>query len=190
VADDRSIPTPSPGPRPEAVAMSDDDLDLPDPIDTPRLTLQVLTIEAAQALTVVGLRLANWHPEYPRDDDVDAASLVVTAGVASSWGPRQIVTTADGLVVGTIGFLGPPSAVAGVPEAELGYGLVPAARKRGLATEAVAGIVAAAECVSVAVRATVAPENGASRRVLDRCGFRLVSRTDDGQLLVRRRVRR
>jgi ribosomal-protein-alanine N-acetyltransferase len=163
--------------------VSDDDLQLPDRIDTDRLSLQVLTVEEARAMTD-GERRATWHEDYPRDDDVDAASMV--GGGASSWGPRQIVTIADGLVVGTIGFMGPPEEIAGVHEAEVGYGLVPSARNGGLATEALAGIVAAAERVSVGVRATVATDNAASRRVLDKCGFTLAGTTDDGQLLMRR----
>jgi RimJ/RimL family protein N-acetyltransferase len=115
--------------------------------------------------------------------------MVVASRTASSWGPRQIVTTADGLVVGTIGFMGRPEAVAGTPEAEVGYGLVPSARRGGLATEALAAIVAAAEQVSVAVRATVAADNAASRRVLDKCGFTLAGTSDDGQLVMRREAR-
>jgi RimJ/RimL family protein N-acetyltransferase len=38
----------------------------------------------------------------------------------------------------------------------------------------------------VRVRATVAAENAASRRVLDKCGFALAGATDDGRLLLRR----
>jgi len=163
-------------------------VELPDRIDTDRLSLQVLTVDDARALTG-GTRRASWHDEYPRDDDLDAASMVVARRTASSWGPRQIVTTADGLVVGTIGFVGRPEAVAGIPEAEVGYGLVPSARSGGLATEALAAIVAAAERVSVAVRATVAADNAASRRVLDKCGFTLAGTSDDGQLVMRRAAR-
>jgi RimJ/RimL family protein N-acetyltransferase len=149
----------------------------------------VLTIDEAQAM-MTGRRSATWHPEYPRDDDVDAASMAVADAVAATWGPRQVTTIADGLVVGTIGFMGPPTAVAGVLEAEVGYGLVPSARNRGLATEALTGIVAAAEQVAVDVRATVAADNAASLRVLAHCGFTLAGSDDDGQLRLRRRVDR
>jgi RimJ/RimL family protein N-acetyltransferase len=165
--------------------MGADDRELPNHIDTDRLSLQLLTVEDARAMTA-GERRSTWHDEYPGHDDVDAASMV--GGGASSWGPRQIVTTGDGLVVGTIGFMSPPEAVAGTSEAEVGYGLVPSARHAGLATEALAGIVAAAARVSVAVRATVAADNLASRRVLEKCGFSLAGTTDDGLLLVRRAI--
>ncbi len=160
-------------------------MELPVTIETDRMRLTVLGVDEAQAITH-GLRLPRWHSEFPRDDDVDAASAVVANGT-SSWGPRQIVTIADGLVVGTIGFMGPPVVVAGVVEAEVGYGLVPSARNAGLATEALAQMLAAAERVSVQVRARVAANNAASRRVLDKCGFALAGPTDDGQLLMRTR---
>jgi RimJ/RimL family protein N-acetyltransferase len=45
-----------------------------------------------------------------------------------------IVRERDGLVVGDAGFHGPPNEAG---EVEIGYGLVPAARGEGLATEAV-----------------------------------------------------
>jgi ribosomal-protein-alanine N-acetyltransferase len=159
-------------------------LELPDVIETPRLRLRLLTIEEAQAMTT-GVRLVSWHETFPRGDDVDAASLVVD-GAASSWGPRLIVTVADGLVVGTIGFLGAPVDVAGVAEAEVGYGLVPSSRNLGLATEALAGMLAFVERLSVRVQATCAPDNLASRRVLQKCGFVLLGTASDGQLVLRR----
>jgi len=166
------------------VVVTVDVLELPETIETARLNLRTLTIAEAQAITS-GRRLAGWHDEFPRDDDVDAASLVVAKGLASSWGPRQIMTIAGGVVVGGIGFLGAPVVIDGVPEAEVGYGLVPSARNAGLASEALESIVSAAERISVRVRATVAADNAASRRVLDKCGFTLVSATDNGLLLLR-----
>jgi len=153
-------------------------------IETARLRLRLLTIEEAHAMTT-GVRLATWHEEFPRDDDVDAASLVVD-GAVSSWGPRLIVTVADGLVVGTIGFFGAPVDVAGVAEVEVGYGLVPSSRNLGLATEALAGMLASVERMAVRVQATCAADNLASRRVLDKCGFVLVGTASDGQLVLRR----
>ena len=158
---------------------------LPDAIETERLSLHVLTVDEAQAIVSGRPRLPSWHDEFPGDDDVDAASMVVDAGSASGWGPRQIVTVGGGLVVGTIGFIGPPEIVAGVSEVEVGYGLVPSARNAGLATEALIAMLGAARRLSVRVRATVGPDNTASRRVLDKCGFTLAGITDDGQLVVR-----
>ena len=161
--------------------MSDDRSALPDSISTERLRLRVLTTDDVAALAG-GRRRPGWHDEFPRDDDVDAASF---AG-ADGWGPRLVVSVADELVIGSIGFTGPPVTVAGIPETEIGYGLVPAVRRAGLATEAVAAMVAAADGLSVRVRATVEVDNVASRRVLERCGFALAGRTADGLVLMRR----
>ena len=96
----------------------------------------------------------------------------------------------DGQLIGTIGFMGPPRPVGDRLEAEVGYGLVPLARGVGLATEALAGIVGATDRVAVQVRATVAVDNVASIRVLDKCGFVHIGTASDGQLLLRRATQR
>ena len=98
-----------------------------------------------------GHRDPSWHPGYPRPDDVDAASL---ARDGETWGPRHIMC--DGQAVGTIGPLGPPED----GEVEVGYGLVEAARGRGLATEALRALLAETDAAGVRVRAGVRPDNG------------------------------
>lgn len=57
--------------------------------------------------------------------------------------------------------------------AEIGYSIVRAHRRRGIATEAVGGLVAEAfECARLeSVRAYCVPENASSRAVLERNGF-------------------
>ncbi len=58
-----------------------------------------------------GARQPEWHDEYPSGDDVDAASMVSRdpVGAGSGWSCRQIERVVDGQVIGTIGFMGPPS---------------------------------------------------------------------------------
>ena len=74
-------------------------------------------------------RRDEWHPDFPREDDRDGVRM---AAKVTGWGPRRIVRRADGLVVGSVGFFGPPEpADDGVPEVEVGYGLVEAARGDG-----------------------------------------------------------
>jgi uncharacterized protein with NRDE domain/RimJ/RimL family protein N-acetyltransferase len=158
---------------------------LPTTIDTERTRLVVLSVDEARAITA-GVRRPDWHAEFPRQDDVDVAAAIIADDAASGWGPRRIVTTADGLVVGTIGFMGPPVAGPDGVEVEVGYGLVPAARNAGLATEALTAVVAVAERASVRVVAEVAADNGPSRRVLERCGFDLAGTNGDGLLRMRR----
>jgi [ribosomal protein S5]-alanine N-acetyltransferase len=82
--------------------------------------------------------------------------------------------------VGTIGLLGPP--VDG--EVEVGYGLVEAARGRGLAAEALRALLAETDTAGVRVRAAVLPENGGSLRLLADCGFTELRGTDEEGVLV------
>jgi RimJ/RimL family protein N-acetyltransferase len=150
---------------------------LPAEIETARLRLPLVTPAEAAAMRA-GRRDSSWHPTYPRPDDVDAASM---AREGDTWGPRHIVC--DGEAVGTIGPLGPP--VDG--EVEVGYGLVEAARGRGLATEALKALLAETDAAGVRVRAGVRPDNGASLKILAGCGFtELRGSNDEGALVLAR----
>ena len=151
---------------------------LPDLISTERLRL--VPFSAADVADMrAGRHQDRWHPDYPRRDDVDAASMVGSG--SDPWGPRHIVL--DRLAVGSIGCFGPP--VDG--ETEIGYGLVEAARGRGIATEAVTALIAATERAGVRLRASVAPDNTASLRVLAKCGFtELRGSNEDGELVMAR----
>jgi len=161
---------------------------LPSRVTTERLTLDLISPEEAVRMRAGG-RDQRWHPDYPRQDDRDAASLVRRG---DAWGPRHISRIFDGVVFGSIGFFGPPSPAAGsssdgVTEAEIGYGLVSDARGRGVATEAVAALLVLTDVLGVRVRAAVAPENAASIRVLVKCGFtELRGASEDGELVMAR----
>lgn len=152
-------------------------------VTTVRLRLELLSYDDARAM-VAGRRAPTWHPEYPRRDDLDAAAMVTADG--GSWGPRHIVRSFDGLVVGSIGFFGPPENAADtIPEVEVGYGLVDEARGYGAATEALRGLLAHTDAGHVRVRARVRPENTAGVRVLAKCGFtQLRSGDEDGNLVM------
>jgi ribosomal-protein-alanine N-acetyltransferase len=163
---------------------------LDDVVTTPRLRLELITPEEAVAMRA-GRRAPTWHPDYPRKDDLDAVSMIPAASDRRaaddlSWSPRHVVRAYDGLVVGSIGFFGPP--VRGeddVWEAEIGYGLVEDARGRGVATEAVGGLLAHTDRLGVRVRASVEPDNTASVRVLAKCGFTGLRGSDeDGNLVM------
>jgi [ribosomal protein S5]-alanine N-acetyltransferase len=169
-------------------------------VSTARLRLPLWSAEDV-ALIRSGGRRPDWHPDFPREDDRDAAGVWREG---DPWGPRSIVlrgSAVDGLtpqqpsrdvVVGSIGFFGPPTPAADdVPEVEVGYGLVPDARGRGVATEALEHLVGLAEQQGARVRASVAPTNRASVRVLAKCGFtELRGSTEDGELVMVRPVRR
>lgn len=156
-------------------------------VTTPRLRLELIGPEEAAEM-LAGRRKASWHPDYPRRDDLDGISMINASSSDLSWSPRHVVRAFDGLVVGSIGFFGPPAPASdGVPEAEIGYGLVEDARGHGVATEAVSGLLAHTDRLGVRVRASVAPLNTASVRVLARCGFTQLRGSDeDGNLVMAR----
>jgi RimJ/RimL family protein N-acetyltransferase len=77
---------------------------------------------------------------------------------------------AEGLVIGSGGFKGPPDADGA---AEIAYGVLPAYQGRGFATELAAALTqfALATPGVRVVRAHTLPEPNASTRVLSKCGF-------------------
>ena len=88
------------------------------------------------------------------------------------WIGRVMVRTADGVVVGHCGFHGHPDRVG---RAEVGYTVLTPFRRRGYATEAVAGLIGwAAEQGHPVVVASIAPDNVASLAVVGALGFRQV----------------
>lgn len=156
-------------------------VELPQLITTERLRLFLITPDEAADMRSGRRHADRWHPAYPRPDDVDAASM---ARAGDTWGPRHIVL--DRLAVGTIGCYGPPED----GETEVGYGLVPDVRGHGLATEALAALAAQVDAFGVRLRASVAPDNAASVRVLAKCGFtELRATTADGELVMVRPAR-
>ena len=163
-------------------------MSLPETVATERLALRLITPEDAQGM-LAGRRRVSWHPDYPRGDDRDAASMVKAEDPGACWGPRHIVRSGDGMVVGSIGFFGAPIAVdgdeGGVEETEVGFGLVEDARGHGAITEALTALLEHTDRAGVRIRASVQPENRASLRVLAKCGFtQLRGTTEDGELVM------
>lgn len=107
---------------------------------------------------------------YPTEGDLVMARLVVDGHLpAGEWGPWQVIERASDVIVGGAGFKGAPDEMGTV---EIGYGLAPRARGRGLATEAVIALVEHAFARgALAVRAEVPSGHAASARVLVRAGF-------------------
>ncbi len=158
---------------------------LPATVVTGRLELPLWDAETVVAIRT-GQRRVGWHPGFPREDDRDAAGFWRPGDV---WGPRSIVDA--GVVVGSIGFFGPPQdAGDGTPEVEVGYGLVADARGRGLASEALAAMLGLTDEAGIRVRACVAPDNTASLRVTAKAGFTEIRETtEDGALVMVRPLR-
>ena len=144
-----------------------------------RLIVRPVPWDAVRAISG-GRRLGDWADDYPSEGDVIIAGLLQEVGEAvadpadQAWGHRQVVERASGLVVGGIGFFGPPREGG---EVEVGYGIVPSRQGRGYATEALQAMLAMAWAdprVAVVVAGTD-PGNAASQRVLEKAGFRLVA---------------
>lgn len=125
------------------------------------------------------------HPDYPLPDSLDAMAMLVGAHEAvtgarlvgrPAWWIHQIVL--DAVVVGDIGFHGPPAAEPPCT-VEVGYVVVPGLRGRGVATSACALLLRRAwGSGAEVVRAETEPGNVASERVLEKNGF--VRRADGG----------
>ncbi len=153
---------------------------LPSVVVTDRLRLELWDAPTVTAIRA-GERRAGWHPSFPRKDDADAAGLWRDGDV---WAPRSIVF--EGEAVGSIGFFGPPApADDGVAETEVGYGLVEEARGRGIATEALLGVLGPCDADGVRIRASIAPDNAPSLAVAAKTGFTEIRGTnEDGELVL------
>ncbi len=144
---------------------------------TERLLLRPMSLDEARAVDRGKRDGRAWSPGYPAEGDVEIARFVLRnpprGDLEWLFGTRQIVDRRTGLVVGALGFFGPPDETGTV---EIGYGVVPEARGRGVATEAVAALLAFADG-RPEVRKVVAStdlDNFASQRVLLKSGLRPV----------------
>jgi RimJ/RimL family protein N-acetyltransferase len=125
----------------------------------------------------------RWHAQYPLADELDPLRGLAKAERADPvFTLYQIRTAEDGQAIGGIGFFGPPSEDGSV---ELGYGIVPALRGHGIATEALrAMVMLALENGAACVKADTSLDNAPSQWVLDKPGFH-VTRRDDQKIYYR-----
>ena len=125
----------------------------------------------------------DWHPEYPFEDELVPLRMLADRPGADPVFTMYAIRDDDGVAVGGFGFFGPPDESGTV---EFGYGLVPSARGRGLATGAVAaGLrIAAAHGATRAV-ADTEETNAASLAVLVRAGM-VETRREGGMVYVAR----
>ena len=143
---------------------------------TDRLTLRSITPDDVSAVLAV-VRRADWAEDFPSSGDVEIARLLARIGTPNgppaAFGHRLIVERSSGLLVGGIGFFGPPEE----GTVEIGFGVVPSRRGAGYATGAVTKMIEFAEEQSGVDRiiATAEPANTASIRVLEKAGMTFVS---------------
>lgn len=162
-------------------------------LQTHRLTITPFTLARVEAAlhdrpTLARDLDATVPDEWPNPDIAEILPMILEGRrhdpAAALWS-GLIIHRADRTLIGDIGFLGPPG-LSGV--VEIGYGLIPAYRGRGLATEAARAMVAWA-FTQPGVRRVIADclaDNPASARVLEKVGFaRAGSRhTEEGLLLM------
>ena len=128
-----------------------------------------------------GLPVADGVREFLAGPEVSEAFLerLRTSVENDPWKDGfGIVHVADNLLIGLCSFNGSPSHEGTV---EISYGIAPAYRGRGFATEAVQMIVARAfndDWVRT-VQAHTLPEQNASTKVLEKCGFTLQGELTD-----------
>ncbi|MEH0931332.1 GNAT family N-acetyltransferase [Micromonospora sp. CPCC 205558] len=148
---------------------------------TPRLRLH--PIDSAEGERIVGRRPGagdDWAEDFPFDGDILGVRgfLAATAayGDRRPFGHYRITRVADGKAIGGIGFKGQPDN----GRIEVGYGLAPSARGNGYAAEALAVLLSLATDHGLScVVAETTDDNVASRRTLERAGFRHVGSNDD-----------
>jgi RimJ/RimL family protein N-acetyltransferase len=147
-----------------------------------RLCLRQLEAEEARALLQGKADPERpWMAGYPMQGTLIAVEAFVRAvdngADPGAYGVYQLVRSNDAVVVGDIGFHGPPSRARSVT---VGYGLAPGARGQGYATEALRAVVAwaLAQPEVTSVEADTTHANLPSQRVMERAGMRCYDRND------------
>jgi RimJ/RimL family protein N-acetyltransferase len=157
-----------------------------------RVTLHPLDRATAHAIDKNRRDGQRWAPDFPADGDVVIARVTARATPAGTsrgdsppapW-QRPWPVEESGVIIGTVGFKGQPED----GRIELGYGLVPSARQKGLANEAVGVLLsAAAEASDIReVWVETAVDNMASQLVLEKLGFARTGQrwdAEDGALI-------
>ncbi|QXJ20652.1 GNAT family N-acetyltransferase [Actinomadura graeca] len=149
-------------------------------LETDRLVLHPLSVTEAEMLIEGEPSGAGWARGYPTDSDLAGArrylATCVHAGDPRPFGAYEIRRREDGLAIGGLGFHGDADENGTVT---IGYGLVPSARGKGYATEALRGLLAFARARGIsAVEGDTDHGNVASQRVMTAAGMEFVGADD------------
>ena len=122
----------------------------------------------------------GYPPGWPLEDRhvLDLRRRQISEGADHRWLLRAVVTRTVPVMVGRVGFHGPPDANGMV---EIGYKIDAEHRRRGFGFECAHRLIESAERlpqVSV-VRASIAPDNAPSLRIAERLGLRRVGEQID-----------
>jgi RimJ/RimL family protein N-acetyltransferase len=139
------------------------------PIATARLRLEPVSAALAAEVLAGDLSSVRAGDGWPHADTTDGLRLALGEGHPPVW-----LVLLDDVVIGDCGVHAPPDAEGSV---EIGYGLAPPYRGQGYGTELVAALsrwlLDQPDVRRVFARG-VEQGNRASRRVLERAGFRVV----------------
>lgn len=126
-----------------------------------------------------------WEEGFPMPPVVGLARMIHEATVpVGPFLAYVLIRKTDGKAIGDAGFHGPPDSDG---ELELGYAVIPSARRKGFASEAVGLLIAWAQRQPGVhgFRARVEPGNNASERLLEGLGFARKGERDGMHLFVR-----
>jgi RimJ/RimL family protein N-acetyltransferase len=149
-----------------------------DDLVTARLILHPMsTREAERVLTGDPDGVAHWGPGYPTEGDAIAArrflNTCASTGDPRPFGNYEIRRREDGHAIGGVGFHGAPDEDGSVT---IGYGLIPSARGKGYASEALRALLAFAHAHGItSVEGDTDHDNTASQHVMAAVGMRLVA---------------
>jgi [ribosomal protein S5]-alanine N-acetyltransferase len=138
---------------------------------SPAVVSALADADLERASTIAGLALT---PYFVAEDGLFLWRFrrrqIATDPASARWIARAVVEQATDAVVGFAGFHGPPDAAGMV---EVGYSIDPAWRRRGFARAALEALLerAATEPSVHTVRASVRPDNPASRALILGRGF-------------------
>ncbi|MFD4374569.1 GNAT family N-acetyltransferase [Streptomyces sp. NPDC058486] len=150
-------------------------------VATERLLLHPLTVDEGERVVArEPLPGERWGEGYPGVGDLASVGAFLRRcgeeGDPGVFRTYQIRVAESGVVVGGIGFHGPPGVDGGVT---VGYGVVSGERGKGYASEALAAVIGIARAAGAAVlRGDADPANVASHRVMERAGMRRVGEGD------------
>jgi RimJ/RimL family protein N-acetyltransferase len=149
-----------------------------DDVVTARLILHPMSVMEAQRVAAGEPDdQSRWAPGYPSEGDIVGArgflNVCANTGDPEPFGAYVIRRREDRHAIGGVGFKGHPAENGSV---SIGYGLIPSARGRGYASEALRALLAFARGRGIScVEGDTTHDNVASQHVMTAVGMRLVA---------------
>ncbi|MGW6723146.1 GNAT family N-acetyltransferase [Streptomyces sp. NPDC054995] len=148
---------------------------------TERLVLHPISVDEAEQMAAGRPDAeARWEPGFPTEGDVSVAKRFLehfaSTGNPQPFGPYVIRRRSDHRAIGGVGFHRPPDEHGNVT---IGYGLVPSARGKGYASEALRALLSLARAEGAAsVQGDADHDNTASQHVMRAAGMRQVGENE------------